>query len=571
MPVFAEFNFDDNDGYARDSAPLAGDQLGIYLHGAGPTGGSAVLDGQDDLVKIFPDPAYQMATGTLSLSFTLGEGDRCGPQTVVARDAQGQNAGDFRVEVMPDGAILVSHEGADSTVTWQTAAGFVHPGDAVSLSYSWDMGGAGGALVLGNASTGAGFSASVPNTLSLEQGGDGRLWTLGAGQTHSPAGSVQGFDQFFHGTIAQLRLSDSVDNLHHRDGIVSGTCGNDRIDLAYTGDPDGDRVDAGDAILPGDRPDDDRICAGAGNDTVLAGEGNDLVQGGAGDDLIRGGAGADLLLGEEDADTFTVGSAAEGAGDTVAGGAGGNDHDRLDLTGAGPFRLAGIVTDSDGNGMDGRVEFLDADGHVTGELTFSNIEEIVPCFTPGTLIATPRGEVPVEDLRVGDRVITRDDGLQEIRWVGRKDMDWSELRAHAHLKPVLVTAGSLGDGLPEHDMMVSPNHRMLVANDRTSLYFDEHEVLVAAKHLVSGNRIAAVDAAGISYIHFMFDRHQVVLANGAWSESFQPGDYSLKGIGNSQRQELYELFPELKTSQGVRGYSAARRVLRRHEAALLAH
>ena len=73
-----------------------------------------------------------------------------------------------------------------------------------------------------------------------------------------------------------------------------------------------------------------------------------------------------------------------------------------------------------------------------------------------------------------------------------------------------------------------------------------------------------------TYIHFMFDNHEVVLSNGAWTESFQPGDYSLKGIGNSQRTEIFELFPELQERQGRDAYTAARRSLKRHEAVLLA-
>jgi hypothetical protein len=132
-----------------------------------------------------------------------------------------------------------------------------------------------------------------------------------------------------------------------------------------------------------------------------------------------------------------------------------------------------------------------------------------------------------------------------------------------------VQAGSLGHDLPERDMMVSPNHRLLVANDRTALYFDEHEVLVAAKHLISGQGVQAIDAAGISYIHFMCERHEVVLSNGAWTETFQPGDFTLKGMGNAQRSEIFDLFPELKTVTGLENYSAARKTLKRHEAALL--
>ena len=99
-------------------------------------------------------------------------------------------------------------------------------------------------------------------------------------------------------------------------------------------------------------------------------------------------------------------------------------------------------------------------------------------------------------------------------------------------------------------MMVSPNHRLLVANDRTALYFDEHEVLVAAKHLVAGKGMYAVDAAGATYIHFMFDRHEVVLSNGAWTESFQPGDFTLKGMGNAQRKRNLRPVPRVEDRSG---------------------
>ena len=74
---------------------------------------------------------------------------------------------------------------------------------------------------------------------------------------------------------------------------------------------------------------------------------------------------------------------------------------------------------------------------------------------------------------------------------------------------------------------------------------------------------------GTTYIHFMFDRHEVVLSDGAWTESFQPGDYTLNGIGDAQRQEILELFPELATQDGIRDYAAARRSLKSYEARLL--
>lgn len=194
---------------------------------------------------------------------------------------------------------------------------------------------------------------------------------------------------------------------------------------------------------------------------------------------------------------------------------------------------------------------------------------VTPCFTQGTLIATPRGELPAELLKAGDKVVTRDNGIQEIRWVGQNALSWRELQMMSYLKPVLLREGALGHGLPERDMMVSPNHRILVSNELTALHFDEPEVLVAAKHLIGGLGMHEVNSFGTTYIHFLFDRHEILLSNGCWSESFQPEDYSLKGLGNAQRSEIHELFPELKTPKATGRFGAARRILSRAEARLL--
>lgn len=326
-----------------------------------------------------------------------------------------------------------------------------------------------------------------------------------------------------------------------------------------------------DTLLGGD--DDDTLRGGADDDLLDGGIDEDSLDGGAGEDTLIGGAGADSIHGGADADRILVRSADEGNGDTIHGGSAGNDYDVLDLTGAGTrgtnWRLTNVTEDSDGNGMDGRVEFLADDGSVSGGMDFFNIERVVPCFTPGTLIATPEGERLIEDLQVGDRVITRDNGIQEIRWMGRKDLSSFELTRKPHLNPVLIQKGALGKNLPEHDILVSPNHRVLVSNDKAALYFEEREVLVAAKHLTSLDGVDEVISNGVAYIHIMFDQHEVVLSNGAWTESFQPGDYSLRGIGDAQRAEILELFPELEHADGIKGYASARRSLKRHEAALL--
>jgi len=308
-----------------------------------------------------------------------------------------------------------------------------------------------------------------------------------------------------------------------------------------------------------------------GDDRLLGGVGDDVLFGEGGDDILIGGQGADTQSGGAGADTFIVASANHGNGDLIDGGTAGDDQDTLDLTGSGAFRIVNQVTDADGNSTSGTVEFLDAStSDVISTLDYTEIENIVPCFTPGTSIATPRGEMLVEDLQVGDKIITRDNGIQEIRWIGAKRMDGRVLQANPHLQPVLIQRGALGHGLPERDMLVSPNHRMLVNTDRVALYFDQNEVLVSAKHLVNPTEgIQNINSMGTTYIHFMFDSHEVVLSNGAWSESFQPGDYSLKGIGNAQRNEIFELFPELQGKKGREAYSAARLTLKKSEARML--
>ena len=299
----------------------------------------------------------------------------------------------------------------------------------------------------------------------------------------------------------------------------------------------------------------DHILGGDGDDTLDGGDGEDCIEGGTGNDTIDGGAGADMLDGGDDRDTFYGHT-----GDVIDGGSGGDDFDTLIVE---PGTLDHIEYTS-ADQEDGIVHLIGG-----GRIEFEDIEKIVPCFTPGTLISTAKGEVPVETLKVGDRVITRDNGIQEIRWIGSKALDGRNLLANPHLRPVLIRRGALGHGLPERDMMVSPNHRMLVANDQTSLMFEEREVLVAAKHMINNRGIQQVDAIGISYVHMLFDNHEVILGDGTWTESFQPGDYSLKGIGNAQRNEIFEIFPELKDTHGRNKFVSARRSLKRNEARLL--
>lgn len=146
-------------------------------------------------------------------------------------------------------------------------------------------------------------------------------------------------------------------------------------------------------------------------------------------------------------------------------------------------------------------------------------------------------------------------------------MSLAELVVRPNLRPVQISRGALGPGLPNRDMMVSPQHRMLIEGAQPEMLFGEPEVLVAATHLCGRAGVSQVLARGITYIHLMFDQHEIVNADGCWTESFQPGGAVLDGMAEAQRDELLELFPELQDDP--RAYPAARPTLRRHEARVL--
>ncbi len=300
---------------------------------------------------------------------------------------------------------------------------------------------------------------------------------------------------------------------------------------------------------------DDIVFGEGGDDSILGGTGNDTIDGGSGADTIQGGDGADIINGGDDADTIFI-----RAGDTVDGGEGGNDNDTIIL---GDF---GATIAYDGaNPENGVITFSDG-----STASFSNIENVVPCFTPGSMVDTPHGRVAVEDLRIGDLVNTRDHGAQEVRWIGKKFLNAGRLDRAPHLQPILIRADSIAPGVPDRDMRVSPQHRMLVENTATQLWLGEDEVLVKAQHMTHRPGIDQVQAEeGVTYIHVMFDRHEVLLVDNAWTESFQPGDMITAQDADQVFDELLELFPELGTLTGRAAFCAARLSAKQHEARLI--
>jgi hypothetical protein len=185
----------------------------------------------------------------------------------------------------------------------------------------------------------------------------------------------------------------------------------------------------------------------------------------------------------------------------------------------------------------------------------------VPCFVTGTLIATPDGDRRVEGLTPGDLVMTKDEGAQPLRWIGSR-----RVAATGDFAPIHIRANTLGQ---HRDLLVSPLHRVLIKDNLAELLFGEAEVLVSARDLVNDHSITRREGGEVTYVHLLFDRHQVVFSEGLETESFLPGPQTASSFEAEVVEEIYSIFPELDPEKGTGYPIAARRTLKRYEAELL--
>ncbi|MDH3265155.1 MAG: Hint domain-containing protein, partial [Paracoccaceae bacterium] len=182
------------------------------------------------------------------------------------------------------------------------------------------------------------------------------------------------------------------------------------------------------------------------------------------------------------------------------------------------------------------------------------------CFARGTLIATEAGEVPVEQLRIGQRVRTLDHGLQPLRMIA-----WRRVAADGRMAPVAIAPGVIGN---RRELVLSPQHRVLVAGPAAELWFAEPEVLVPAVGLVDGRRAVRKAGGTVDYFHLVCDRHEVLFAEGAPAESLLVGEGSLERMESALREEILTLFPDFASWEPERKM-LARPCLTVREAAVL--
>lgn len=232
--------------------------------------------------------------------------------------------------------------------------------------------------------------------------------------------------------------------------------------------------------------------------------------------------------------------------------------------------------DYDGDGI------IDPGPLETGDSLFNAGAYAPICFGADTLIDTPAGPRRAGDLRAGDMVLTKDSGAQPIRWISTRSYSADALAALPAARPIRVSAGALGEGMPECDLLLSPQHRVLVRSKIAQRMFASDEVLVAVKQLLEVEGIdIAEDVATVDYVHFMFDKHEIVFANGTEAESLFAGAQAFAMIGDAARRELLTIFPELAdtaipefarlTATGKEGRKLARRHARNGKPLVAAH
>ena len=329
---------------------------------------------------------------------------------------------------------------------------------------------------------------------------------------------------------------------------------------------------------------DDTVNANGGDDAIEGGDGSDVIDGGAGNDTIDGGSGDDTLTGGDGDDVFIVSPGADTITDFNTGNSGAIDdgdqtnNDFVDLSGfynaatldavnnadadpsndfasalgmlradAADGTIDGVIDGVDYSTQIGDIDLtlLNGGAAVTGtDLTFDNTN--VVCFARGTMIETETGPRAIECLNVGDMVWTTGNGYQPIRWIGSRLCDSIDLIAHHNLRPIRISPKALGSDVPSRELLVSPQHRVLIRSVIANRMFGADKVLVAAKKLIGIDGITrADDIDRVEYFHMMFERHEVVISNGAPTESLFAGQEALKALTEEARAELFDIFPDL--------------------------
>lgn len=183
-------------------------------------------------------------------------------------------------------------------------------------------------------------------------------------------------------------------------------------------------------------------------------------------------------------------------------------------------------------------------------------------FVAGTRIGTQSGLCRVEDLSIGDRILTRENGYQPVIWRGTHHISAATLRTELHLAPIRFDAGACDSFEPNTPVLVAPRHRILHRPDHAESVLGQSEVLVAARAFVNGASIRPViPDEGVTYVHVMCAEPQVVLGEAGWSETMSKSAFSKISLTPEQRAEIRARFPDFAIGRARTGSKSARRLI----------
>lgn len=406
-------------------------------------------------------------------------------------------------------------------------------------------------------------------------------------------GNGSGRDVSFGGTGNDTIYSGNDDDMTYGgegNDYLDGEGGNDQL----SGDAGNDRIDGqngDDALYGGDGNDtltgdtgQDTLFGGTGDDKLYSGNGEDAIEGGVGNDQMDGGNGGDALFGGAGADSLSGGNGSDtlrgGAGDDqLSGGQGGDvfvfdrdgghdtilDFDRSLVNGRTADQLdVSDLTNPDGSPVRSRDVAVSDDGRGNAVLTFPQGETVVlqgvapdvfknpgllaamgvPCFVANTLLATPCGLRAVQDIAVGDLVLTAAGVAVPVIWQGQRIFGPQDLVRLPGAVPVRFAPGAIGN---DAALYLSPQHAICVPGISAGL--------IRARHFAQYGRgaRAALGMKQVSYHHLMLPQHAVLLASGAQVESFYPGPMAMAALAPDVRRAVLGVVLALQAKAGGRG------------------
>ncbi|MCP3969273.1 MAG: hypothetical protein GY717_02930 [Rhodobacteraceae bacterium] len=306
---------------------------------------------------------------------------------------------------------------------------------------------------------------------------------------------------------------------------------------------------------------DDHVFGQDGADSIDGGTGADIINGGSGDDTLSGGSGADLFAGDGFGGGFTdvITDFEALSGDVIDLSSHFVTLDDVVAATTEPGDGSILITLPAGSGG-GAVLVLNT---TIADLRVFNMN--VVCFTKGTFILTPDGEKPIETLAPGERISTYGGASKTLRAVNIRRLGRMELRDRPNLWPVSIAPGALGSGIPKNRLRVSPQHRIVVDSTIARRMVGQAALVPARKLLgLPGVSQGRADE-GCTYIHLVCSAHEIVRANGCWSESFFPGDQAVQAVAQPAAKEYRAIFGnELEPCLPIVDGKKARRMVGRH-------